>query len=151
MRAAPDRTASALRLIARKSRRVGIASLVMAQWSRIKVNSALTACGAAPLVAEDRRIPAQLAGVGPRIGVEHQLVGVEAMALFRRAVSAWCVVSGRDRDNSTFFLVAGIAMLALANDLIDAVESVGWSPQVRKFFRTVPIVAKEMACLEKLD
>ena len=39
----------------------------------------------------------------------------DAMALFLLAVSAWCVVNARDRDNSTFFLLAGIAMLALAN------------------------------------
>ena len=39
----------------------------------------------------------------------------DAMALFLLAVSAWCVVSAQDRDNSTFFLLAGIAMLALAN------------------------------------
>ena len=39
----------------------------------------------------------------------------DAMALFLLAVSAWCVVRAQDRDNSTFFLVAGIAMLALAN------------------------------------
>jgi hypothetical protein len=42
---------------------------------------------------------------------------------------------------------------ALADELrrqLDVVESVGLSPQVLKFFRTVPIVAKEMACLEKL-
>jgi hypothetical protein len=39
----------------------------------------------------------------------------DAMALFLLAASAWCVVSARDRDNSTLFLVAGILLLALAN------------------------------------
>jgi hypothetical protein len=42
-------------------------------------------------------------------------VTYDAMALFLLAASAWCVVSARDRDNSTLFLVAGILLLALAN------------------------------------
>jgi hypothetical protein len=59
MRAAPGRAVSAPRLIARKSRQIGIASLVLTrkivgpfesgrQWSRMTVNSALSHMGPAP-------------------------------------------------------------------------------------------------------
>ena len=53
MRAASGRAAPAPRVIARTSRRVDIAkALVMARRSRIKVNSALIACGTGLVVAE---------------------------------------------------------------------------------------------------
>jgi hypothetical protein len=39
----------------------------------------------------------------------------DAMALFLLAASIWCVVSAKDRDDSTLLLVAGILLLALAN------------------------------------
>ena len=39
----------------------------------------------------------------------------DAMALFLLAASAWCIVSARDRDDSTLFLIAGILFLGLAN------------------------------------
>jgi 4-amino-4-deoxy-L-arabinose transferase-like glycosyltransferase len=43
------------------------------------------------------------------------LATYDAMALFLIAVSAWCVVSARDHDDSTSFLVVGAIVLALAN------------------------------------
>jgi hypothetical protein len=50
MKAAPERARKAVRVIARKSRRVDIAkALVMPPPSRIKVNSALTARGTGSL------------------------------------------------------------------------------------------------------
>jgi hypothetical protein len=39
----------------------------------------------------------------------------DAMALFLLSASVWCVVRARDRDDSTLLLVAGAALLALAN------------------------------------
>jgi hypothetical protein len=39
----------------------------------------------------------------------------DAMALFLLSTSVWCVVSARDRDDSTWLLVAGALLLALAN------------------------------------
>jgi hypothetical protein len=43
------------------------------------------------------------------------LATYDAMALCLLAASAWCVVSAQDRDNSTWLLVAGTSLLALAN------------------------------------
>jgi 4-amino-4-deoxy-L-arabinose transferase-like glycosyltransferase len=39
----------------------------------------------------------------------------DAMALLMLAASAWCMVSSRDHDDSALLLVAGTALLALAN------------------------------------
>lgn len=39
----------------------------------------------------------------------------DAMAIFLLAAATWCIVSARDRDDSTLLLLAGIALLALAN------------------------------------
>ena len=39
----------------------------------------------------------------------------DAMALLLLAVSAWCLVSARDRGDSTFLLIAGTVLLVLAN------------------------------------
>jgi hypothetical protein len=43
------------------------------------------------------------------------LATYDAMALCLLAASTWCVVSAQDRDNSTWLLVAGTSLLALAN------------------------------------
>jgi 4-amino-4-deoxy-L-arabinose transferase-like glycosyltransferase len=43
------------------------------------------------------------------------LATYDAMALFLIATSAWCVVAARDRCDSSLLLVAGTAVLALAN------------------------------------
>lgn len=43
------------------------------------------------------------------------LATYDAMALLLMAVSAWCVVVARDRDDSTLLLVAAASALALAN------------------------------------
>jgi len=39
----------------------------------------------------------------------------DAMSLFLMAAAAWCVVAAQDRDDSTWLLVGGTALLALAN------------------------------------
>jgi 4-amino-4-deoxy-L-arabinose transferase-like glycosyltransferase len=39
----------------------------------------------------------------------------DAMAIFLLAAATWCMVSARDRDDSTLLLLAGIALLGLAN------------------------------------
>jgi hypothetical protein len=39
----------------------------------------------------------------------------DALGLFLLAASAWCIVSSRDRDDSTLLLVAGTVLLAAAN------------------------------------
>ena len=39
----------------------------------------------------------------------------DAMALFLLAMSAWCMVSSQDRDDSALLLLAGTVLLALAN------------------------------------
>jgi hypothetical protein len=39
----------------------------------------------------------------------------DAMSLFLLAAAAWCVVAAHDRDDSTWLLTAGAALLALAN------------------------------------
>ncbi len=43
------------------------------------------------------------------------LATYDAMALLLMAISAWCVVTARDRDDSTLLLVAAASALALAN------------------------------------
>jgi hypothetical protein len=48
------------------------------------------------------------------------LATYDAMALCLLAASAWCVVSAQDRDNSTWFLVAGTSLLVLANATVYA-------------------------------
>ena len=39
----------------------------------------------------------------------------DAMSLFLMAAAAWCVVAAQDRDDSTWLLIGGTALLALAN------------------------------------
>jgi len=39
----------------------------------------------------------------------------DAMALFLMAAAAWCVVAAHDREDSSWLLIAGAALLALAN------------------------------------
>jgi len=43
------------------------------------------------------------------------LATFDAMGLFLLAASAWCMVSARDRDDSTLLLVAGTVLLVVAN------------------------------------